>query len=145
MTSFLDLSFAHPSLCILHVCSIAYAISWAAAQGSTTAMDPYHIVREQVEASLQSATSLHSSYKRILATVPKTSQASSEELSWSREELEGTLVSLEADLEELEMSVDTVSQDPARFGLDVTEVRQRQAFVARVKGMYVSQRKRHLY
>lgn len=100
-------------------------------------MDPYHIVREQVEASLQAASSLHSSYKRILATVPKASQATSEELSWSKEELSGTLVSLEADLEELEMSVDTVSQDPARFGLNTSEVRQRQAFVARVKGIWI--------
>lgn len=101
-------------------------------------MDPYHIVREQVEASLQSASSLHSSYKRILATVPKSSQATSEELSWSKEELNGILVSLEGDLEELEMSVDTVSQDPTRFGIDQAEVRQRQAFVARVKGECVA-------
>jgi hypothetical protein len=101
-------------------------------------MDPYHIVREQVEASLQNASSLHSSYKRILATVPKASQSTSDELSWSREELSGTLVSLEADLEELEMSVDTVSPDPSRFGLSQAEVKQRQAFVARVKGKVYS-------
>lgn len=99
-------------------------------------MDPFHIVREQVETSLQAASSLHSSYKRILATVPKASQATSEELSWSREELNGTLLSLEGDLDELEMSVDMVSQDPARFGLNTSEVRQRQSFVARVKGVY---------
>lgn len=97
-------------------------------------MDPFHIVRDQVEASLQSASSLHSSYKRILATVPKASQATSEELAWSKEELNGVLISLESDLEELEMTVDTASQDPARFGLDHAEVRQRQAFVSRVKG-----------
>lgn len=97
-------------------------------------MDPFNIVRDQVEASLQNASSLHSSYRRILATVPKASQATSEELSWSKEELNGVLVSLESDLEELEMSVDTVSQDPARFGLDFSEVQQRQAFVKRVKG-----------
>lgn len=99
-------------------------------------MDPFHIVRDQVEASLQSASSLHSSYKRLLATVPKASQATSEELSWSKEELNGVLISLEGDLEELEMTVDTVSQDPSRFGLDHAEVRQRQAFVSCVKGEF---------
>lgn len=96
-------------------------------------MDPYHTFKQDIEASLQSASNLHSSYKRILATVPKASQSTSDELSWSKDELNGVLLTLEGDLEDLESTVDTVSNDPSRFGLDHAEVRQRQAFVARMK------------
>lgn len=96
--------------------------------------DPYELVKAEVESSLQSATSLHSSYLRIQKTLPPSSHAASEELSWTRDELRATLTSLEADVEELEMSVDAVSRDPTRFGVSFEEVRSRQAFVGRVKG-----------
>jgi len=95
--------------------------------------DPFQLVKAEVESSLQTATSLHSSYRRIQQTLPPSSHSSSEELSWTRDELKATLSALEADIEELEMSVEAVGRDPTRFGVTFDEVRQRQAFVGRVK------------
>lgn len=97
------------------------------------AHDPYLLVKGEVETSLQTASSLYSSYKRILATLPPSSHSTSEELSWSRDELRGTLSALESDVDELQQSVDIVERDP-RFGVDVYEVERRRAFIVRVRG-----------
>lgn len=97
--------------------------------------DPYSLVRSEVEGSLQSAASLFASFKRIAATLPGDRHDSSEELQWSRDELRANLSALEADVDELEMSVDVVARDP-RFGVGELELESRRAFVRRVRGVY---------
>lgn len=99
--------------------------------------DPYLLYKSEVEGALQTASGLHSSYRRILATLPPSKHSSSEELSWARDELRGTLSALESDTEELSMSVDVVAEAPERFGLSYEEVERRRAFVRRVEGEYV--------
>lgn len=83
--------------------------------------DPYHAVQQEIQSSLQTASTLRSSYLRIRSTA----REDSEELVWARNEvciyqamydmishiitqLKATLAALEADLEDLEESVQCV-------------------------------------
>jgi hypothetical protein len=87
-----------------------------------------------VKTSLQTATTLHDSYLRILKTLPTSAHATSEELSWAREELKATLSALEADVDELDESVTVVENAGNRlFGIEDEEVRERRRFVSKVK------------
>lgn len=89
----------------------------------------------EVESSLQSLSTLHSSYHRILRTVPPLHQPSSEELSWALAELKATLSAIEGDVEELDESVQAVEERgvAARLGIAEGQVKERRAFVERVK------------
>lgn len=90
--------------------------------------DPYHAVQEEVQSSLQAASTLRASYLRIRSTAR---EPDSEELVWARNEvrvlftdqckgtkvfmsaciqLKATLAALGADLEDLEESVKYVQQ-----------------------------------
>jgi len=92
--------------------------------------DPYHAVQEEVQTSLQTASTLRASYLRIRSTA----QEDSEELVWARNELKATLAALEADLEDLEESVKIVESTGARmFGLEDQEVMDRRRYVAFVR------------
>ncbi|KZT34394.1 hypothetical protein SISSUDRAFT_1026629 [Sistotremastrum suecicum HHB10207 ss-3] len=92
--------------------------------------DPYHEVQSEIQSSLQNAINLRSSYQRIKSTAG----ADSEELAWARNELNATLTTLEADLEDLEGSVKMVEETGARmFGLEEDEVMRRRKYVAQVK------------
>jgi len=93
-------------------------------------VDPYHAVQADIQTSLQAASSLRSSFLRIRSTASK----DSEELRWVRDELKGTLATLEADLEDLEASVKIVEDTGGRmFGLEEQEVMARRKFVDRVR------------
>ncbi|CAL1699264.1 unnamed protein product [Somion occarium] len=92
--------------------------------------DPYHAVQHEVQVSLQTASTLQSSYLRIRSTA----REESEELVWARNELKATLAAMEADLEDLEESVKIVESTGARlFGLDETEVISRRHYVDYVR------------
>ncbi len=91
--------------------------------------------RSEVESQLQHLSTLNSSYARILRTVPPSSHASSEELSYALSELKATLTSIELDADELDESVQAVSEPgvAARLGITKSEVTDRKAFLDRVK------------
>ncbi|KAI8976684.1 t-SNARE [Trametes punicea] len=92
--------------------------------------DPYHAVQQEVQASLQNASTLRASYRRIRSTA----REDSEELIWARNELKATLAALEADLEDLEESVNVVESTGARlFGLEESEVIERRRYVSHVR------------
>lgn len=92
-------------------------------------------LRREVEASLLTLSTLHSSYARILRTVPASSHSSSEELSWALSELKATLAAIELDVDELDESVAAVSEPGvgARLGIAKGEIADRAAFLERVK------------
>ncbi|KAI0090398.1 t-SNARE [Irpex rosettiformis] len=93
--------------------------------------DPYNTVQEEVQTSLQAASTLRSSYLRIRSTAR---EPDSEELVWARNELKATLAALEADLEDLEESVKIVESTGARmFGLEEQEVIERRRYVEFVR------------
>ncbi|KAK7681398.1 hypothetical protein QCA50_015490 [Cerrena zonata] len=92
--------------------------------------DPYHAVQQEVQTSLQTASTLRSSYLRIKSTA----REDSEELVWARNELKATLAALEADLEDLEESVKIVESTGARlFNLEETDVMARRRYVDHVR------------
>ncbi|KAI0918544.1 hypothetical protein AcV5_002506 [Taiwanofungus camphoratus] len=92
--------------------------------------DPYHAVQQEIQTSLQTASTLRASYLRIRSTA----REDSEELGWARNELKATLAALEADLEDLEESVKIVESTGARmFGLEETEVIERRRYVGYVR------------
>ncbi|KAF9225935.1 hypothetical protein BS17DRAFT_572032 [Gyrodon lividus] len=92
--------------------------------------DPYHVVQQEIQSSLQTASTLRASYLRIRSMA----REGSEELLWARNELKATLAALEADLEDLEESVKVVeSTGPRLFNLDDTEVTERRKYVGRVR------------
>ncbi|KAI0760116.1 t-SNARE [Fomes fomentarius] len=93
-------------------------------------VDPYHAVQEEIQSTLQTAATLRASFLRIRSTA----REDSEELVWARNELKATLAALEADLEDLEESVDVVESTGARlFGLEETEVIERRRYVSHVR------------
>ncbi|KAH0580804.1 hypothetical protein H2248_011960 [Termitomyces sp. 'cryptogamus'] len=93
-------------------------------------IDPYHAVEQEVQATLQIAVQLRSSYLRIQSTAGE----ESEELQYAISELKGTLAALEADLDDLDESVKIVESTDARnFGLDYVEVQRRRQYVTDVR------------
>ncbi|KDQ58739.1 hypothetical protein JAAARDRAFT_34594 [Jaapia argillacea MUCL 33604] len=100
-------------------------------------VDPYHVVQQEIQSSLQSADSLRASYLRIRSTASE----GNEELDWARNELKATLAALEADLEDLEESVKIVeTTGPRMFGLDEGEVMERRQYVDRVRHQILGMR-----
>jgi len=92
--------------------------------------DPYHAVQREIQTSLQSASTLRASYLRIRSTA----RDDSEELIWARNELKATLAAMEADLEDLEDSVQIVEESgPRMFGLEESDVLERRRYVNYVK------------
>ncbi|KAG0148136.1 hypothetical protein CROQUDRAFT_655271 [Cronartium quercuum f. sp. fusiforme G11] len=100
--------------------------------------DPYFEVKAEVESSLVSATALHSSYHRILLTLPPEAHATSDELAWARSELRATLSALMADISELDDAVNVLEKDiqasrKSKFGVSEEEVRRRRGWVKNVQ------------
>jgi len=110
--------------------------------------DPYFEVKAEVESSLLSATALHSSYNRILLTLPIESRPTSDELISTRTELQATLSTLLYDISELDHVVCVLEEDlsasspgPAaswkqntksKFGVSLEEVKKRRRWLAQV-------------
>ncbi len=88
--------------------------------------DPFLEAQADILALLQQSRPLLSSYQRIRSSA---SSANSPELTEARQELEGTLTDLTADLQDLVESVRAVEGDPARYGLTVQEVGRRRKLV----------------
>lgn len=102
--------------------------------------DPYFDVKAEVESSLISAAALHSSYNRILLTLPIESHSTSEELLSTKAELKSTLSNLSYDISELDSVVSVLEQDvqkssssaattQTKFGVSFEEVKKRRAWV----------------
>lgn len=92
--------------------------------------DPYHAVQQDIQTTLQAASTLRASYVRIRSMA----SGESDELTWARNELKATLATLEADLETLEDSIKVVeSKGPRLYNLDDIEVADRRRYVGRVR------------
>jgi hypothetical protein len=109
--------------------------------------------KSEVESSLLSAAALHSSYNRILLTLPPESRPTSEELSSTRTELKATLSTLIYDISELDHVVRVLEQDlssssssssptsskkninlnKSKFGVSLDEVKKRRAWLVEVQ------------
>lgn len=101
------------------------------------AADPFFEVKAEVETSLYSLATQLSAYTRL------SHSSASDELAWSLSELKATLDSLENDLEELEESVRAVEEPGVarRLGVRDLEVKDRRAFLERVRAEILSARR----
>lgn len=106
-------------------------------------------VKSEVESSLLSATALHSSYNRILLTLPIESRATSDELLSTRTELQATLSTLLYDISELDHVVCVLEEDlsasspgptaswkqntKSKFGVSLEEVKKGRRWLAQVQ------------
>ncbi|KAL8279257.1 hypothetical protein RQP46_008294 [Phenoliferia psychrophenolica] len=99
-----------------------------------SSQDPYFEVKSEIESTLLHLSSLLS----LPTNVPASERA------YNHSELLGTLISLEADLEELEESVHAVEEEGVarRLGIAKEEVARRRAFVERVRGVVRDARQR---
>ena len=101
----------------------------------SSCFNPFGLFYSEVESTLQTLSTLHSSYHRILRSVPTLRQQASEELSWALAELKATLSAIEGDVDELDDSVLAIEEKgvAARLGISDHQVRERRSFVERVK------------
>jgi t-SNARE syntaxin family protein len=97
---------------------------------STTESDPFLQVQSDVLSQLTSTRPLFTSYLRIRSL----SSPNSPELSSARAELEASLSLLAEDLADLTSSVQAITADPYRYGLEIEEVSRRKRLVDEVGG-----------
>ncbi|KAF2773987.1 hypothetical protein EJ03DRAFT_340790 [Teratosphaeria nubilosa] len=99
--------------------------------------DPFLSAQSDLLSLLDQSRPQLQSYLRIRSSA---SSAGSPELVEARQELEGTLIDLSADLQDLVDSVNAVEGDPARYGLTKSEVQRRRKLVsdvaAEIDGMH---------
>ncbi|KAG0045913.1 hypothetical protein BGZ83_008887 [Gryganskiella cystojenkinii] len=88
--------------------------------------DPFILIKNDVLSSLNNASTLFESWKRILQTV---TSAENEELVKTKEELLQILANIEQDLEDLDDAVRAVVENPQRFNLTTRESNARKQFV----------------
>ncbi|KAI8580636.1 hypothetical protein K450DRAFT_236556 [Umbelopsis ramanniana AG] len=92
--------------------------------------DPFLVVKKEVEGSLDNATALFDSWKRIYNTV---SSPSNEELMWTADELSSSLEAINQDLDDLQESIAAVQAHPEAFNLSGSEVQSRNNFITRTR------------
>uniref|UniRef100_A0A8W8KRZ1 t-SNARE coiled-coil homology domain-containing protein n=1 Tax=Magallana gigas TaxID=29159 RepID=A0A8W8KRZ1_MAGGI len=99
--------------------------------------DPFFVVKEEVQKAIQTSQNLHDRWSELVSN-PKS--VSKEELEWTTSELRNSLRSIEWDLEDLEETVDILSQQgcqtkkiPRKFKIDQNELQERRAFIDRSK------------
>lgn len=90
--------------------------------------DPFYAVRDDLSASLANAKRTFARWQGLLRSAP-----ASAELSRVASELRSMLLDMDADLAELEEAVTIAEQNPGRFRLAASEVRDRKAFVGTTK------------
>ncbi|GAA5940392.1 hypothetical protein JCM10213_007521 [Rhodosporidiobolus nylandii] len=95
--------------------------------------DPYFEVKNEVESTLATLSSLAAQHARLARQTPS---GASEELQWALSELKATLTAIEPDIEELQDSVAAIEEVGVarRLGISDKEVRSRREFVERAKG-----------
>ncbi|KIY63553.1 hypothetical protein CYLTODRAFT_426011 [Cylindrobasidium torrendii FP15055 ss-10] len=91
--------------------------------------DPYNAVRAEIDSALASAGQLRASFVRIRAM----QSVDGEELGWARNELKAALTALDADVDELDLSVRAVEESPSAYGVTRDEVWERRRYVERVR------------
>jgi len=92
--------------------------------------DPFYVVKEEVQQSVQGVVSLYERWKQLLET---TNTATNEEFKWTQNELKTGLRSIEWDLNDLEETISVVQNNQNKFRLDGSEIENRRGFVAETK------------
>eukprot|EP00871_Galdieria_phlegrea_P004212 jgi/Galph1/4792/GphlegSOOS_G3439.1 len=93
---------------------------------SSVVKDPFYVVRDEVEHSLESIREYFEQWKRLFHSV---NTATSEEFDWLNSKLQNLLRGVYIDLQELQKTVNVVERSPDRFNISISEVESRKRFV----------------
>eukprot|EP00033_Pygsuia_biforma_P001284 GCRY01001451.1.p1 GENE.GCRY01001451.1~~GCRY01001451.1.p1 ORF type:complete len:249 (+),score=65.07 GCRY01001451.1:243-989(+) len=88
--------------------------------------DPFFVVKEEVSQSLVEANNLHRRWRELLNT---TNTSSNEDFTFTTNELNKSLQSIEWDIQDLEETISIVENNPSRYRIGAEEIKQRRFFV----------------
>jgi len=92
--------------------------------------DPFYVVRDEVQQSVNGITSLFTSWKELLAN---TNTSQSDDFKWTTNELKSIVRSVEWDLQDLEETISIVEKNRQKFRIDDHEIEERKRFVRETK------------
>jgi len=92
--------------------------------------DPFYVVKEEVQQSVQGVSALYERWKDLLNN---TNTTTNEEFKWTTNELKTGLRSIDWDLTDLEETVGIVESNKAKFQIDETELNSRKQFIQSTK------------
>jgi len=92
--------------------------------------DPFYVVKEEVQQSVQGVTALYERWQDLLNN---TNTATNEEFKWTTNELKTGLRSIDWDVTDLEETVGIVESNKSRFPIDETELNVRKQFIQTTK------------
>eukprot|EP00043_Microstomoeca_roanoka_P028212 m.17257 g.17257 ORF g.17257 m.17257 type:complete len:249 (-) comp8247_c0_seq1:163-909(-) len=96
---------------------------------STTATDPYFVVKEEVENSIANAETLFKRWQQLYAS----RSSNDDEFTHTTEQLKTNLKSIQWDIDDLAETVQIAESEPHKFHLNAAEIANRKAFIERAK------------
>jgi len=88
--------------------------------------DPFYVVKEEVQQSVNGITTLYDRWQELLKT---TNTATNDEFKWTTNQLRTGIKSIEWDLQDLEETIGIVESNRQKFRLEQAEVDSRKKFI----------------
>jgi len=92
--------------------------------------DPFYVVKEEVDQSMQGITALYEQWRTLLN---ETNTYLNDEFKWTFDELKKGVKDIEVDLQELERTVAIVESNRSKFKIEETEIISRKGFIESIK------------
>jgi len=89
--------------------------------------DPFYVVKEDVQQSVNGITTLYDRWQELLKT---TNTATNDEFKWTTNQLRTGIKSIEWDLQDLEETIGIVENNRQKFRLEQAEVDSRKKFIS---------------
>jgi len=89
--------------------------------------DPFYVVKEEVQQSVNGITALYDRWHELLKT---TNTAQNDEFKWTTNQLRTGIKSIEWDLQDLEETIGIVESNRQKFKLEQAEVESRKKFIS---------------
>lgn len=89
--------------------------------------DPFYVVKEEVQQSVNGITTLYDRWQELLKT---TNTATNDEFKWTTNQLRTGIKSIEWDLQDLEETIGIVENNRQKFRLEQSEVDSRKKFIS---------------
>jgi len=89
--------------------------------------DPFYVVKEEVQQSVNGITTLYDRWQELLKT---TNTATNDEFKWTTNQLRTGIKSIEWDLQDLEETIGIVESNRQKFRLEQAEVDSRKKFIS---------------
>eukprot|EP01112_Ceratiomyxa_fruticulosa_P004371 TRINITY_DN1491_c0_g2_i1.p1 TRINITY_DN1491_c0_g2~~TRINITY_DN1491_c0_g2_i1.p1 ORF type:complete len:252 (+),score=39.78 TRINITY_DN1491_c0_g2_i1:468-1223(+) len=92
--------------------------------------DPFYVVKEEVQQSVNGVTTLYQRWRELLET---SNTANNDEFKWTSNELKSGIKSIEWDLQDLDDTIGIVESNRQKFKLEQQEVENRKKFISDTK------------